>query len=429
MRMLFIHQNLPGQFKHLLEHYGSRTGFEVIGLGEMRRLKANFSRPMPNLRLIGYEMPPDDAVRGLPPLRTTEGAVLRAQAVLGVLLRLKQAGFYPDVVYAHPGWGETLFLKDVFPRSRLIHFCEFYYGTTGQDFSFDPEYPPSADDVLRLRLRNMHHLASLEHADHGISPTHWQKSVFPSAYQSRIDVVHDGVDTSVLVPDEDAFIEFPGKGIRLHRRDEVLTFVSRNLEPYRGFHTFMRALPMILRRRPQLHVVIVGADGVSYGRPAPAGTWRTRLLEEVGDRLDRNRVHFTGSVNYPTFQKVLQCSTAHVYLTYPFVLSWSMMEAMSMGCLIVGSTTPCVEEVVTHGVNGLTVDFFSPEAVADTVVEVCEHRERFDDLRQRARDTIVSKYDLATVCLPLQRKIIEDGGANTPIDSHDPAKAMKASHV
>lgn len=410
MRLLFIHQNLPGQFKHLLEFYGACPGFDVVGLGEARRVKANVFRPMPQGRLIGYEMPAEEASAGLPPLRTTEDAVRRAQAVLTVLLRLKQAGFYPDVVYAHPGWGETLFLKDVFPRSRLIHFCEFYYGTTGQDFSFDPEYPPSADDVLRLRLRNMHHLASLEHADQGISPTHWQKSVFPHAYHPRIEVIHDGVDTRALMPDEHAFIEFLDKGVRLDRHNEVLTFVSRNLEPYRGFHTFMRALPDLLRRRPHLHVVIVGADGVSYGRPAPAGTWRTHMLKEVGGALDMKRVHFTGPVSYPTYQKVLQVSTAHVYLTYPFVLSWSMMEAMAMGCLIIGSRTPCVEEVVIHGVNGLLVDFFSPDALADAVVEACAHRKRFDGLRHRARDTVISQYDLASVCLPRQREIIEGAG-------------------
>lgn len=379
----------------------------MVGLGEMRRLRENFRKPIPGIKLVGYETPPASKATTLPTLRTTEAAVQRGQVVLKSLLHLKKAGFYPDVVYAHPGWGETLFLKDVFPRARLLHFCEFYYQTVGQDFNFDPEFPNSAEDVLRLRMRNLHHLMALEQADVGVAPTLWQKSRFPQIYHSKIDVVHDGVDTSNIKPEPEAFVHLPQKDLRLTRKNEVITFVSRNLEPYRGFHTFMRALPQLLKERPKAHVIIVGGNAVSYGRKLKEGTYREKYLSEINGMFDSSRVHFVGKLPYSTFLKVLQVSTAHIYLTYPFVLSWSMMEAMAAGCVVIGSKTPPVQEVIRDGENGLLVDFFSPEQVVEAIHRVCEEPTRMRDLREVARQTIIDRYDLNGICLPRQKALIE----------------------
>lgn len=407
MRLLLIHQNLPGQYRHLLLHYGQQADCEVVGLGEMRRLKQNIRQPIPGVRLVGYPTP-RGATRTTPStLRTTESAVQRGQCVMVALLKLKKAGFHPDVVYAHPGWGETLFLKDVFPQAKLIHFCEFYYNTVSQDFNFDPEFPNNAEDVLRLRIRNLHHLMALEQADIGIAPTVWQQTRFPAAYRSKISVIHDGVDTRAIAPDPEAFLQFPHKRLRLTRKDEVITFVSRNLEPYRGFHTFMRSLPELLKVRPNARVIIVGGDDVSYGRRLAEGSYRQKYLAEIQGRFDSSRVHFVGKLPYSTFLRVLQVSTAHVYLTYPFVLSWSMMEAMAAGCLVIGSRTPPVEEVITHEENGLLVDFFSPAELVDAVQRVCEDPTRMQGIRENARQSIIDGYDLKSVCLPRQRAVIE----------------------
>ena len=414
MRLLLIHQNLPGQYRHLLVHYGQQPDCQVVGLGEMRRLKENIRKPVPGIKLVGYETPPATSATTLPTLRTTEAAVQRGQMVLTALLRLKKAGFYPDVVYAHPGWGETLFLKDVFPRAKLLHFCEFYYHTTGQDFNFDPEFPNSAEDVLRLRIRNLHHLMALEQADIGIAPTVWQRMRFPTTYQPKIEVIHDGVDTHAVAPDPEAFVQFPQKNLRLTRKDEVITFVSRNLEPYRGFHTFIRSLPDLLKARPKAHVIIVGGNGVSYGRRLAKGSYREKYLAEIEGRYDTSRVHFVGKLPYATFLRVLQVSTAHIYLTYPFVLSWSMMEAMAAGCLVIGSRTPPVEEVIRDGQNGLLVDFFSASELISAISRVCEDPTRMQAVREEARRTIIEHYDLRTVCLPRQRVLIESSPQATP---------------
>jgi len=407
VRLLFIHQNLPGQYRHLLPYYGQQPGYEVVGLGEMKWLKQNFRKPVPGVRLIGYDTPPEDKKATPSILHTTESAVRRGQSALGVLLRLKKTGFYPDVVCAHPGWGETLFLKDVYPRSRLIHYCEFYYHPAGQDFNFDPEFPNGAGDILRLRIQNLHHLMALEQADIGIAPTAWQRSRFPGAYQSKINVVHDGVDTENVAPDPKAFIQLARTNLRLTRADEIITFISRNLEPYRGFHTLMRALPDLLKARPKARVIIIGGNGVSYGRRLAKGNYREKFLAEIDGRFDASRVHFVGRVPYSIMLRVLQVSTAHIYLTYPFVLSWSMLEAMAAGCLVVGSRTSPVEEIIQHGKNGLLVDFFSPQELVDAVQCVCDEPTKMQSLREEARRTIVERYDLKTISLPKQLTLME----------------------
>lgn len=178
----------------------------------------------------------------------------------------------------------------------------------------------------------------------------------------------------------------------------------------------MRALPALLKARPKAHVIIVGGNDVSYGRRLPKGTYRDKYLAEIGSGFDAGRVHFVGRRPYATLLRVLQISTAHIYLTYPFVLSWSMLEAMALGCLVIGSRTAPVEEVIRHGENGLLVDFFSPTGLVDAIQRVCDEPTRMQQLPENARRTIIQRHDLQTVCLPRQRALIECfGGASVKL--------------
>jgi glycosyltransferase involved in cell wall biosynthesis len=387
MNIVFIHQNFPGQFRHIAAHLAASAGNSVVSICK------SYAPRLETVRAVAYA-PARGVTKGIHRyLVSTERAVLNGRAVARAVLKLTNQGFRPDVVIAQTGWGEALYIKDVLPDVPLIGYFEFFYHGTGADVGFDPEFPVAADVILKVRTRNAPQFLSLNAVDAGVVPTAWQRSVFPREYHSKLRLIHEGVNADKAVPRADATLQLRDGRI-LTRNDEVVTYVARNLEPYRGFHIFMRAAAEILRRRPSAHVIIVGGDGVSYGRRLPVGqTYRERMLGEVD--LDRNRVHFLGTLNYDKYLQVLQVSSVHVYLTVPFVLSWSMLEAMSAGCIVLASDTPPVTEVIEHGKNGLLVNFFSHQGIADAVDRVFQGEVNGADIRARARNTILERYSIA----------------------------------
>ncbi|MHB8354143.1 MAG: glycosyltransferase [Burkholderiales bacterium] len=342
-------------------------------------------------------------------LRDTEAGVLNAQAVARAAWDLKAAGFHPDVMVGHNGWGEIWYLKEVFPTTPLLGYFEFFYRLHGADVDFEPGATLIPDHGPRLRTKNLGNLLGLDQVDAGQCPTLWQKSGYPVRYHPLLHVIHEGIDTGTVAPSPTARVTLPStNALTLTSADEVITYVARNLEPYRGFPSFLRSLPAILARRPEAQVVFVGGEEVRFGPPLPNGqTYRQQLLEELDGSLDLSRVHFVGKVPYATFLSILQISTVHVYLTYPFVLSWSLLEAMAAGCLVVASRTAPVTEVMTDGENGLLVDFFSPPEIAERVGTALSNREAMKPLRAAARQTIVERYDLHTICLPQQLALLE----------------------
>ena len=399
-KFLFIHQNFPGQFVHIATEL-VQQGHEVVALGIKGRSVAG-------VKFLRYQPKAPDRVSGIEVAIDFETKIVRGIACAQVMAQLKAGGFTPDVVVAHPGWGEALFCKDVWPAVRLVMFAEFFYGTQGTDYNFDPEF--TADTLegrMRLRIKNSVHLHALHAADAVYAPTQWQASQLPPQYQSKTQVIFDGIDTQHVKPDAQASIRLQREGITLNAHSEVITFVNRNLEPYRGFHIFMRALPEILRQRHNAHVLIIGRDEVSYGSaPKTGGTWRQAMLTDVGAQLPMARVHFLGGLPYEDYLRVMQISSCHVYLTYPFVLSWSCLEAMSAACIVVASRTGPVTEVIEHGKNGLLFDFFDVAGLAQKVVEVLTNPEEFANLGVQARQTVVERYDLQTQCLPALLQLI-----------------------
>ncbi len=388
MNFLFVHNNFPAQFRNLAEELGKDSSHRLVAIG------AHTAQPIKNVVLHRYELPAYDVSSTHPFARRFDAECRRAEQVLFTASALAVSGFSPDYVLAHCGWGETIPLRAVFPKAKIVIYCEFFYRAEGQDVHFDRESAKlGADGVAGLQCKNASTLIALTEGDLGVSPTFWQRSTFPKEFQEKIQVVHEGVDLEMFRPDKAARFPLPG-GKVLSRADEIVTFASRNLEPMRGYHVFMRAASQILRSRPQAEVVIVGGEGSSYGPPPPKGTnWKAHYLEENRETLDLSRVHFVGRLPYHTYIRLLQVSSVHVYLTYPFVLSWSLLEAMATGCEIVASDTAPVREVVKDRENGVLVPFHDSEALAEAAVEALSNRPRFPVHGRAARETIAARYD------------------------------------
>lgn len=405
MDILFIHQNFPCQFRAMAPEL-VRLGHNVAAIRPLNSEETAWQ----GVQLYPYTLDRGSSPGIHPWVGDLESATIRGEACFRKALELRERHFEPDLIIAHPGWGESLFMKEVWPKAKLGIYCEFYYQPYGADTGFDPEFPAKyPDDLCRLRLKNLTHKLHFEVADAGISPTCWQASTFPQPFREKITVVHDGIDTETLAPFPDASLTLALRGggtLVLTRRDEVVTFVNRNLEPTRGYHVFMRALPEILRRRPKARVLIVGGDDVSYGaRPENGKAWKDIFIDEVRPQIpddDWARVHFVGNIPHVHFPPLLQISTVHVYFTYPFVLSWSLMEAMSCGCAIVASDTQPLREVIRHDETGRLVGFFDVPALSEAVCELLDDAPARARLGSAARQFVVENYDLRTVCLPRQ---------------------------
>ena len=387
MKILLMHPNFPAQFLNLCLALGKHPDFEIVFITAKKEME------LPGIRKVYFESSRGPHPEMHPYLHSVESAVLQGQKVYKAALELKKTGFIPDVILGHSGWGSTLYMKDLFPESALIGYFEWFYHSQGADMGFIPEEPVGVEVELRTRTINIPFLLDLVACDAGISPTQWQFSQFPQEYQHKIWVCHDGVQTERYVPAPGKKICFPDLDIDLSAVDEVVTYVGRGMETYRGFPQFMQAMALVLKRRPHCHVVIVGAERIAYGGKKPDGytSYKEWALKEVD--LDWTRVHFTGLLPRFRYLEVLQASSVHVYLTVPFVLSWSMLEAMSTGCLLVASDTPPVREILVEGENGLLVDFFDVSAIAAKVEKALTHQQEHAGMRMAARQTILDHYD------------------------------------
>lgn len=388
MKILFLHPNFPAQFRHLAAALAEDTNNQVV-FGTNRR-----EGQITGVYKAIYEKSRTARAETHHYVRPLENAVLEGQAVYRLAQNLKEQGFIPDLVYGHSGWGPTLFIKDIFPKSTFVCYFEWFYNAHGSDADFDPSELLNADDEARIRVKNAPILIDLASCDRGLSPTYWQRKQFPTEFHQKIQVLHDGINTNYFQPQPDAKLVLPRINLDLSTVDEVVTYVARGMEPYRGFPQLIETISILQQKRPQCHFIIVGNDRVAYGRTLPNGkTYKEEMLAKFP--LDLNRVHFTNLIPYEEYLQVLQASSVHIYLTRPFVLSWSMLEALATECLVVASNTAPVTEVIEDGVNGLLVDFFSPEAIASRVEEVLDHPDRMAQVRIKARETILEKYDLA----------------------------------
>jgi glycosyltransferase involved in cell wall biosynthesis len=379
VKFLFVHQNFPAQFLHLVRHLNAAGKHELVFISEPNR------NNIPGVRKVVYQMPRGASAETHPDAREFEQSAVRAETVARTARTLKTLGFTPDIIIGHHGWGELLNIGDVFPDTPLLGYFEFYYHTHDLDVDFDPEFPFDPAGLPRLRAKNLVNLLALTNGGHGQSPTEWQRSTYPEWAREKITLLREGVQLDICKPATSRKKPLRIGDITVSPSEKLVTYVARDLEPYRGFHVMMRAIPRLLRARKDVRVILVGGDGVSYGARLANTTWREHMLAELVDSIDPARVHFPGKIDYATYVRLLQRSDAHVYLTYPFVASWSLREALACGCAVVASDTGPVQEFITDGENGLLTPCLDPEALAERVLDVLENRKLSDRLRTGAR--------------------------------------------
>jgi glycosyltransferase involved in cell wall biosynthesis len=385
--LLFVHNNFPAQFGFLAQAMAARGH-------ACRAIASPTGRELPGIPLLKWTSPRGSTPGIFGPATRAEADLIRGRAAADCAVALRDSGWLPDVIVGHPGWGETVFLQEVFPDARQVLYAEFYYRSKGGDVGFDPEFGDlPLDERFRVHAKNATMAMALAEAHRIVSPTPFQASMLPRAFRSRTAIIHEGIDTDRVRPNPEGRISVAGRV--LDRSKPVITFINRRFEPLRGYHIFMRALPKVLTEVPDAEILLIGSDqGRGYGQPAPSGTtWKARLLDEVKGRLDPDRVHFTGALPYDHMLAALSVSRAHVYYTYPFVLSWSLLEAMASECLIVGSDTPPLRDVIRPGRNGLLLDFFDHDRLADALIEACRAPHAYEALRKAARDTVLEHFD------------------------------------
>ena len=397
MRILFVHMNFPAQFRNLAGFLGRDSQNEVVFVA----MNENPGWDIPGVRKAVFVRDATIFPEGHAINAKFWDASCRASGALRLAVELRRQGFVPDIICGHSGWGPTMYLRDVFPEAAFVGYFEWFYDTASADMRFSGK-PLSLGARMEVRSNNIPILMDLAGCTHGICPTRWQLEQFPLEFRSKISVIHDGVDTEYFSPDPAARLALPG--LDLSGATEIVTYATRGMEPYRGFPQFLEAAVEVVKQRPGCHVVIGGNDSSHYGPPPePGKTWKEVLVERL--QPDPERIHFVGSLPYGHYRTLLRASTVHVYLTRPFVLSWSFLEALSCGCLVVASDTEPVREVASDGHNALLTDMRSPGAIAGRIMEALENRSKLDGMRKQARQSVLDRYDVRKV-LPLQLDVL-----------------------
>lgn len=399
MNILFVHRDFPGQFGALAEHLAQSTHHRVVFITSAEQA----AHECVTVRRFRARRQPARSTHHY--LHGFEAGVLNGQAVFEVCHALRDEGFLPDVIFGHCGWGVTLYLREAFPEARFIGYFEWYYHPHGGDADYlDPD-AMTADNACRIRTLNAAILMTLEDVDLGLVPTSFQRSKFPRSYQHKLLTLHDGVDTNFFQPDVTASRIFGD--LDLGRVNRLVTYATRGMEPYRGFPEFMRAIERLLRVDKMVEIAIAGADQAFYSRQLPNGdTYKERMLREL-PQLDLDRVHFLGTLPRADYRRLLQISTVHVYLTVPFVPSWSLVEAMSCGCHIVASDTEPTRELLGDESTGHFVDHRDVGALEKVLHHALALSDDARGSREAARKRAIAAFSLRSLLPKWEQIAIE----------------------
>ncbi|MEO1000392.1 MAG: glycosyltransferase [Pseudomonadota bacterium] len=398
MRILFVHDNYPAQFGQFGRWLKAAHGWDVA----FATAREGVTEAVAGAPVYPYAVHREPTEGVHPYARVFEGAAIKGQAAARAFLAARGAGFSPEIVMAHAGWGPGIFAREVWPDARYVPYFEWYYRTPAPDMAHLGAPPPEVHQQLYQHSRNAPIWAEFAVADLGLVPTAFQAAQFPELFRDRLAVIHDGIDTEFHRPDPGARADVAG--LSLPPDAEIVTYLTRGMEPHRGFPQFLEAIARLQPERPRLHAVIGGEDRIAYG-DRRAGSWKEKMLAELP--LDRDRLHFTGPLPRADYLRLLQASHVHFYFTTEFVLSWSMLEAMAAGALIVASDTTPVREFMVDGETGLLTDFHDVPAAAARIAEALDGQARLAPLRSAARAHVVKTLSAATLW-ERKRELLED---------------------
>jgi len=397
MHVLFVHQNFPAQFGHIARHLIRRRGWTC-----------SFVSKTPGGSVNGIEKVEYTTTSGARETthycsRTFENAVWHAHGVFEACKA--RPDLRPDLIVGHSGFGSTVYLPELYPGVPIINYFEFYYHPHQSDMDFRPEFPPSELDFLRARSRNAMLLLDLETCGRGYSPTHFQKKLFPAVYRPKIDVIFDGIETDLFRRNDKVDRRVGDRSIPATTR--VVTYVSRGFEAMRGFDIFMKVAKRIYEQYSDVVFVVVGSDRVCYGgeeKHIEHKTFREHVLAQ--SEYDMSKFIFTGLLPVSKLVDLWSFSDLHLYFTVPFVLSWSMMDALACGCTVLASNTEPVREMIEDGRNGLLCDFFDVEGFAQKAIGVLRDPGAFRYLGAAAVELIREQYAI-DVILPRLARLFE----------------------
>jgi glycosyltransferase involved in cell wall biosynthesis len=397
MHILFIHQNHPAQFGHVAAYLVRQHGHRCTFVTEKR------AGLVDGVECVPYQLRGGATERTHFCSRSFENAVWHSHAVHDALE--KRPDLRPDLVVAHSGFFSSVFLRELYD-CPIVNYFEYFYRTKGSDMDFRPDFPVKPLSRLRARARNATLLLDLENCDLGYSPTRWQRDRLPGIFHDKVRVVFDGIDTNLWRPQ-------PGLPRRVGDRTfpgdvKIVTYVARGMESMRGFDLFMRVANVLCRRRRDVVFVVVGQDRVCYGGDQEVTGQKTFKEWVLGrEQYDLSRFVFTGLLPTAELAKLFALTDLHLYWTVPFVLSWSLMDALACGATVLASDTAPVREMIEPGRNGLLADFFDVDGWAAAAGRVLDAPQDFRHLGAAGAAMIRERYSLE-VCLPQMVQLYQD---------------------
>lgn len=406
LNILFIHPNFPGQFKALIN---SLVSHKNVRLAFITTRQDAEQRGV----IIKKYAAPERQVDGVHKyLRTLNQDMNGAQEITKAAIELAREGFVATAVVGHIGWAGLMFMREVFPDAKLIGYTEWYFKWQNSWEHFSGE-KLNMDQKISTRMLNATSVLGIEALDACVTPTHWQRSVFPKMYQRNMHVIHEGIDTNTCEPQARRTLFVPGCLKPLSPELKLVTYVSRAMEPARGFFTFMDAAARLAKLDPEVQFVIVGRPHAAYsGSTGDGPTYKEQAIEKYD--VDMSRMHFCGKLQYDDYLQVLKNSSVHVHFSMPYTLSWSALEAMACGCAMVGSSNAPVNEAIEHDVNGRLVNFFDAEGLVREVQDLLADRNEAERLGLAARETVLSRYESADCVNQWKALILRTINANYP---------------